>query len=159
MTFEDEHARRVELIWQVLINATRPLSQAQVARMASRVKTPITAAHVRALTPLLEQKAKAAGVFLNRPTYGVYRYSLSRQPWGAARSMIQRWRHVLSRVRNDAERGAMLEALTTCGDREVERLAQRTVDAYNALIDADNRVRETLDVLVLRLDSILTGGE
>ena len=159
MTFEAENARRVELIWHVMVNATRPLSQAQVARLASRVRTPITAAHVRALTPLLEQKAKAAGLFLNRPTYGVYRYSLSRQPWGAARSMIQRWRHVLSRVRNDAERGAMLDSLTTCGDREVERLAQRTMDAYHALIDADNRFAETLDVLVQRLDSILTSGE
>lgn len=157
--YHEMQAKQVRRIMRVLLRpGYRPMTQAALARAASSPTVPITAAHIRALTPLIEHAARAADRYYNRPVFGSYRISLSTQPYAAARSAIQRWRHIVGRALNDTDLGASLPALTTCGDREIERLSQRFTDGYHALIDAHRRVEADINALVDRLDVVLRDG-
>jgi hypothetical protein len=156
--YRDMQERQVARIIGVLLRpGQRPLTQVQLARMASSKKVPVSAAHIRALTPLLEREAQKVGRYYNRPIYGSYRVSVSKLPLAAARSMVSRWRNVVSRARNDAELGATLAMLTRCGDREIERIAQRFYDTYLDLVSVHHRLATDIDDLVQELDRLLSG--
>jgi hypothetical protein len=132
--------------------------------LASRLSTAtvtFSPASVTALWPLVEVYVREIGAerglafYANRPTYkSGYAVAVTTTPHAAMRAAVEREKNVVSRLSKDLTEGSILYALAECGERHIERRAQRRIDRSEMYLDAYKRHEADLDALIADIDAM-----